>query len=102
MREEIAAQIRHLLWLIENAALFGAARISRESTSVIGALAQASTVLTGQDPQTSGTWKRRFVAFIAASALFATGATQLQAAIEAGTGVAKEITQVVESVTASE
>ncbi|MFI8822307.1 hypothetical protein [Streptomyces sp. NPDC053431] len=101
LREEIAAQIRHLLWLIENAQLFGIARISRESTSVIGALAQASTVLTGQDPQTGGKWRRGFVSFIAASALLATGMATVQTAIESGTGVVKEITQVVESVTSS-
>ncbi|GAA3061974.1 hypothetical protein GCM10017562_29010 [Streptomyces roseofulvus] len=99
VREEIAAQIRHLLWLIDNAELFGTARISREATSVIGSIAQASTGLTGQDLQTGGRWRRGFVAFVAASALLATGATQLQTAIEAGSGVVKEISQVVESVT---
>jgi hypothetical protein len=102
LRGEISAQIQHLVWLIEHAELFGFARISRESSSVIGALAQASTALTGQDPQTGGRWKRGFVSFVAASALFATGMTTLQTAIASGTGVAKEITQVVESVTASE
>ncbi|MFK0213046.1 hypothetical protein [Streptomyces sp. NPDC090298] len=99
LRDEIAAQIRHLLWLIDNAALFGTARISREATSVIGSIAQASTGLTGQDLQNGGRWRRGFVAFVAASALLATGTTQLQTAIEAGSGVVKEITQVVESVT---
>ncbi|MFE6058009.1 hypothetical protein [Streptomyces sp. NPDC056431] len=98
LREEIAAQIRHLLWLIDHAPLFGTARISREATTVIGSIAQASTVLSGQDPQTGGKWKRGFIAFVAASTLLATGATQLQTAIEAGSGVVKEITQVVESV----
>ncbi|MFI8517213.1 hypothetical protein ACIGEZ_05210 [Streptomyces sp. NPDC085481] len=97
LQEEITAQIRHLLWLIDNAALFGAARIARESSSVVGALAQASTVLTGQDAQTSGKWKRGFLAFVTASALFATGATQVQTAIDAGSGLVKEIAQVVES-----
>ncbi|MFI8768431.1 hypothetical protein ACIGN6_26485 [Streptomyces sp. NPDC053792] len=99
LRDEIAAQIRHLLWLIDHASLFGTARISREATSVIGTIAQASTGLTGQDLQTGGRWRRGFVAFVAASALLATGVTQLQTAIEAGSGVVKEITQVVESVT---
>ncbi|MGW6392035.1 hypothetical protein ACWFR1_16375 [Streptomyces sp. NPDC055103] len=101
LREEIAAQIRHLLWLIDNAFLFGTARISREATSVIGSIAQASTALTGQDPQNGGRWRRGFVTFVAASALFATGATQLQTALDAGSGVVQEITQVVESVTGS-
>ncbi|MFF9198569.1 hypothetical protein ACF09L_25470 [Streptomyces sp. NPDC014779] len=99
LREEITAQIRHLLWLIENAQLFGIARISRESTTVVGALAQASTVLTGQDPETGGKWRRGFVSFIAASALLATGMTTLQTAVEAGTGMVKEIARVVDSVT---
>ncbi|MFJ7065418.1 hypothetical protein [Streptomyces sp. NPDC101115] len=101
LREEIAAQIKHLLWLIENAQLFGIARISRESTTVIGALAQASTALTGQDPQTGGKWRRGLVTFVAASAFLATGMTTLQTAIESGSGVVKEITQIVESVTTS-
>ncbi|MBD0709853.1 hypothetical protein BU197_16100 [Streptomyces sp. CBMA291] len=101
MREEIAAQIRHLLWLMDHAALFGTARISREATLVVGSIAQASTVVSGQDEQVAGRWKRGFITFIAASTLLATGATQLQTAIEAGSGVVKEITQVVESVSGS-
>lgn len=100
VKTEIVAQITHLLWLIEHAELFGVARVSRETNAVVGSLAQASTMLTGVDVQAGGRWKRAFLSLVAASVVLTAGATQLQAAIEAGSGVVKEITQVVDGISA--
>ncbi|MFJ3585275.1 hypothetical protein ACIPPS_24035 [Streptomyces sp. NPDC090127] len=100
VRNEIVAQITHLLWLIEHAELFGVARVSREANVVVGSLTQASTMLTGVDAQSGGRWKRAFLNLVAASVVLTAGATQLQTAIEAGSGVVKEITQVVDGITA--
>lgn len=99
LKNEIAAQITHLLWLIEHAELFGVARVSRETSSVLGSLTQASTMLTGVDAQTGGRWKRAFLGLVAASVVFTAGVTQVQTAIETGTDVVKEITQVVDDLT---
>ncbi|MGW2018935.1 hypothetical protein [Streptomyces sp. NPDC001927] len=101
LKNEIAAQITHLLWLIEHAELFGVARVSRETNQVLGSLTQASTMLAGVDAQAGGRWKRAFLGLVTASVVFTAGATQVQTAIEAGTGVVKEITQVVDGITNS-
>lgn len=101
LKGQIVHQIHHLVWLISNVELFGVARVSRETSSVIGSLAQASTALAGGDAETGGKWKRALLGFVAASVVFTTGATQLQTAIEAGSGAVKGITQVVDAVTNS-
>ncbi|WOX24151.1 hypothetical protein [Streptomyces solicathayae] len=101
LRTAITAQINHLLWLIEHAELFGTASVSRETNRVIGSLTQATTILTGTDVQTGGRWKRAFLGIVGASIVFSAGATQLQSALEAGSGMVKEIVQVVDDVATS-
>ncbi|WP_406508466.1 hypothetical protein [Streptomyces sp. NBC_00212] len=95
LQEGLISQILHLIWLIDNADLFGGSRISREANQVIGSLAQAAVVNRG-DVETTGRWKRALLAFIASAALFTTGATELQNAIGAGDGLVKEIGSVVD------
>ncbi|UDM01268.1 hypothetical protein [Streptomyces longhuiensis] len=97
LRSELISQIQHLSWLIEHADLFGGARVAQEASGVLGSLTQAATTLTAQ-PETGKRWRSGIVALLAACTVFSSAASGVQGAIEAGTGLAKEITEVVQDI----
>ncbi|MEW2496816.1 hypothetical protein AB0942_25265 [Streptomyces nodosus] len=97
LRAQLISQIQHLIWLIDHADLFGGARVAQEASSVIGSLAQASSTLTTQ-PENTSRWKKGFVAFVTACAIFNQAATTVQDSLEVGTGLVKEIASTVEEI----
>ena len=98
VRDGLISQIEHLIWLIENANLFGGARVSAEASRVIGSLAQASTTMQNAHSETVSRWKKGLVAFIAVCAAFNGGASVVQESITSGTSIVKEITGVVSDI----
>lgn len=98
VRDGLISQLEHLIWLVENANLFGGARVSAEASRVIGSLAQASATMENASPETVGHWKKRWVAFIAVCVAFNGGASVVQESITSGTAIVKEITGVVSDI----
>ncbi|GAA3952739.1 hypothetical protein GCM10023085_39050 [Actinomadura viridis] len=98
IKSELVAQLRHVLWLIENVDLFGGARVARETNRAMGSIAQASTSLDNASPETVGRWKKAWFALLAACMFFTTGATMFQDALTAGEGIVKEIGGVVDQI----
>ncbi|MFJ8430318.1 hypothetical protein ACIQ9P_03335 [Kitasatospora sp. NPDC094019] len=97
LRDTLANQIRHLVWLIDNVALVGVSRVSQEAVSVVGSVAHASHVLRPRDEQSESRWKRSMVSLVAALGLFTTGAVGAREAIEAGDGLVREVVRIVSS-----
>ncbi|MFF4063761.1 hypothetical protein [[Kitasatospora] papulosa] len=98
VKDALISQIEHLIWLIENAELFGGARVSAEANRVIGSLAQASATMENANPETVSRWKKSWIAFIAICVAFNAGAPVVQESITSGTEIVKEITGVVNDV----
>jgi hypothetical protein len=102
VRDELVSQIEHLIWLIENVHIFGAARVSAEANRVIGSLAQASATMGNVNPDTVSRWKKAWLAFIAVCVTFNVGAPIVQESIQSGTAIVKEIAGVVDDVRGAE
>lgn len=102
VRDGLISQLEHLIWLIENADLFGGARVSAEASRVIGSLAQASATMENASPDTVSRWKKGWIAFIAVCVAFNGGATVVQESITSGTAIVKEITGVVSDIQGNE
>lgn len=97
VRDELVSQIRHLIWLIENANLFGGARVAEEASTVIGSLAQTGSALVNMQPNTASRWKTALLALVATCVVFNQAAPIFQESIAAGEAIVKEITAVVEN-----
>ncbi|MFD4554376.1 hypothetical protein ACFWP5_08600 [Streptomyces sp. NPDC058469] len=102
VRDELLSQIEHLIWLIDNVHIFGAARVSTEASRVIGSLAQASATMGNSNPDTASRWGKAWIAFIAVCVAFNVGAPIVQESIQSGTAVVKEIASVVDDVRGAE
>ncbi|MFG2750076.1 hypothetical protein [Streptomyces xanthophaeus] len=102
LTEALAAQVSHLIWLIDNSDTFGGARVAAEANSVVGGLAQAGLEIPSNQPEQHGRWQKAVYGLVVALTLFTTGSEIATNAIEAGTGLVKEITQTVEAVHGSE
>ncbi|MFI0257754.1 hypothetical protein ACH4OW_01735 [Streptomyces sp. NPDC017056] len=94
VRDALISQVRHLLWLIENATMFGGARVAEEASTVIGSLTQASATLANVQPNHASRWKKMLLGLIAACVVFNQAAPVLQGSITAGEELVKEITAV--------
>lgn len=81
-REEIAGQIRHVLWLLDNIETFGCAPVARETRMVVGRITEATAT---RDPQsnTGKKWAARAGALIVALTLFTDVADHTTHALEA-------------------
>lgn len=98
VRDGLISQIDHLVWLIENVALFGGARVSSEASRVVGSLAQASVTMENARPETAGRWKQGFFSFITVLAALSTGVVAVDQGITSGTSIVKEIAGVVSDI----
>ncbi|MFJ8711733.1 hypothetical protein ACIRD9_00735 [Streptomyces violaceus] len=96
LRDELISQIRHLIWLIENAALFGGARVAEEASTVIGSLTQAGATLVNVQPENLSRWKKALLGLIAVCVVFNQASPIVQESITAGSGLIKEITAAVD------
>ncbi|WP_158933364.1 hypothetical protein [Streptomyces sp. KE1] len=94
LRSQLISQVGHLIWLIENRELFGGARISQESSNIVGSLFQAANEITTR-PENTGRWRNGLWSLLAACAIFTQSALVVQDSIEAGTGLVKEIANTV-------
>ncbi|MFJ9133391.1 hypothetical protein ACIRRT_10025 [Streptomyces sp. NPDC102256] len=97
LRDELLSQIRHLIWLIEHADLFGGARVAQEASGVIGSLTQAVSTLDVGSPA-RGRWMNGLLAMLAACVFFNQAAPIVQESISAGSDLVKEISTIVEQV----
>ncbi|MET9669752.1 hypothetical protein ABZY19_31075 [Streptomyces sp. NPDC006475] len=101
LREALASQVLHLIWLIDNVDTFGAARVAEEANSLVGALASAGVDIPESQPAWRGRWTQAAYGLILALGLFTTGTELATNAVEGGTGLVKEIVQTVENVNGS-
>lgn len=97
VRDQLIAQIEHLIWLIDNVEMFGGARVAGEASRVVGALAQAGATLTTSDPNTASRWQKAWFALIGICLVFNTGAPVIQESLASGGELFKEITATVQS-----
>ncbi|WP_405631192.1 hypothetical protein [Streptomyces sp. NBC_01174] len=102
VRDQLVAQIEHLIWLIDNVEMFGGARVAGEASRVVGSLAQAGATLTTSDPNTASRWQKAWFALIGICLVFNTGAPVVQESITSGGELFKEIAAVVQSFEADE
>ncbi|MER5835875.1 hypothetical protein ABT116_34855 [Streptomyces sp. NPDC002130] len=96
VRDQLISQIRHLIWLVENANLFGGARVSEEASTVIGSLAQAGATLVNVSADNSNRWKTALLALVTACVVFNQASPIIQESITGGEAIVKEIATVVE------
>ncbi|MER6713750.1 MULTISPECIES: hypothetical protein [unclassified Streptomyces] len=97
LRNQLISQIRHLIWLIENANLFGEARVAEEASTVIGSLAQAGATLVNVRPDNASRWKTAMLALITACVVLNQATPIIQESITAGGAIVKEITAAAEN-----
>ncbi|MGC9410736.1 hypothetical protein [Streptomyces sp. DZ1-3] len=102
IKDGLISQIEHLIWLVENADLFGGARVASEASRVIGSLAQASTTMENANPETINRWKKGWLALIAVCVAFNGGVAVVHESIDSGTAIVKEITGVVSDIQGNE
>lgn len=86
-RHELSAQLRHLLWLIDNVSTFGVSRVTQEARSTEATLRAQEDRLSGD--RLTG-WKQKAGAFSMALMVVTGGLTTTAAAIEAGTNVVQQ------------
>ncbi|ROQ68717.1 hypothetical protein EDD93_3194 [Streptomyces sp. 840.1] len=98
LKGQLVSQLRHVIWLIEHVDLFGEARVSGETSRVIGSLVQASGVVAHRDPSSAGKWKSACVSLVAACLAFNAGVPVVQESIETGGNLVREIAAVVQDV----
>ncbi|WP_143655784.1 hypothetical protein [Streptomyces sp. XY006] len=96
LRNQLISQIRHLIWLIENANLFGGARVAEEASTVIGSLAQTGASLVNVRPDNASRWKTAMLALVTACVVLNQATPIIQDSITAGETIVKEIASVVE------
>ncbi len=101
IKDRLISQIEHLIWLIENVEVFGGARVADETNRVMGSMVQAAATM-NPSPTISSRWQKSWYAFIAVCLAFNLGAPVLQESIQAGTGLVKEISGVVNEIQSSE
>ncbi|MEU7725196.1 hypothetical protein AB0B78_08100 [Streptomyces sp. NPDC040724] len=102
LTEALIAQVSHVIWLIENADMFGGARVASEANSIVGGLAQAGLTIPSNQPEQQGRWQKAVYGLVVALTLFTTGSEMATNAVEAGNGLVKEIAQTVQAVHQSE
>jgi hypothetical protein len=89
-REEIAGQIRHVLWLLDNIDTFGIAPVVREARTVVGRVTEASA--------TQGwakKWNSRIGTLVVALSLLTTGLQATTLALEAAQETVTVISEIV-------
>lgn len=96
VRDQLISQLRHLIWLIGNADLFGGARVAEEASTVIGSLAQTGASLVNVREESANRWKKTFLALVAACVVFNQASPVLQESITVGESLVKEIASVVD------
>ncbi|MEU4876880.1 hypothetical protein [Streptomyces sp. NPDC021608] len=96
VRDQLISQLRHLIWLIDNAGLFGGARVAEEASTVIGSLTQTGASLVNVRDENVNRWKKALLAFVTACVVFNQASPILQQSITAGEGLVREIASVVE------
>ncbi|MFE3900690.1 hypothetical protein ACFXPY_10065 [Streptomyces sp. NPDC059153] len=98
LKDQLIAQLEHVVWLIEHVDLFGGARVAGEASRVIGSLAQVGATMSNAQPETAGRWKRGWLGLIAVCLAFNAGVPVLQESIGVGGDLVKEIASVVQDV----
>ncbi|WP_333739220.1 hypothetical protein [Streptomyces sp. IBSBF 2806] len=96
VRDQLISQLRHLVWLVDNAGLFGAARVAEEASTVIGSLAQTGASLINIRDENVNRWKKALLAFVTACVVFNQASPILQQSISAGESLVRDIASVVE------
>jgi hypothetical protein len=96
VRDQLISQLRHLIWLIDNAGLFGGARVAEEASTVIGSLAQTGASLVNVREENASRWKKALLALVAACVVFNQASPILQESLTTGESLVKEIATVVE------
>ncbi|MCF6506839.1 hypothetical protein E9549_05380 [Blastococcus sp. MG754426] len=89
-REEIAGQIRHVLWLLDNIDTFGVAPVVREARTVVGRVTEASA--------TQGwakKWTSRIGTLVVALGLLTTGLQATTLALEAAQETVTVVSEIV-------
>jgi hypothetical protein len=100
-RDEIAGQIRHVFWLLDNTETFGAAPVLRATRSVLGRVTEAVAV---QDPEsnTAKTWRAKAGRLVVALTLITGVLTQTNLAIEAAGQTVENTVKVVSQIVRGE
>lgn len=94
-REELKAQLRHLLWLIDNVGTFGVSRVTQEARAMEGTLRAQEARLSGD--RLRG-WRRKAGAFSVALVMVTGGLTAAAGALEAGVSVVQQTTELRDAV----
>lgn len=89
IRQVLTGQIRHLLWLIQHADLFGTAHAAQHAEAVTGALTQAGNTIT--EPAARDVWQRRAARFATALSMTVMTLAAAPPAIETVQAVADEL-----------
>jgi hypothetical protein len=98
LRLELREQIRHLIWLIDNAIMFGVSRIVEHGDQVTGALIR--TVYSGTDTvRNPKEFVKRIAGFVAALAMITTFLGAVNPAIKAADRDVQAIEQFVHDIT---
>lgn len=94
IREEIAGQVQHVLWLLENINLFGAAPVVRQTREVVGRVTE--TIAT-QNPQssTASKWRTRAGHLLVALGLFNGILATTNQVLDSGEQTYKTISEIV-------
>lgn len=96
LRTGLQHDLRHVVWLIENAHLFGAGRVQASAEQVVGGLSIASHYISEGHRDR---WKRRTTAFIAGVVLLATGIDATNHVLEGGRDLVENVMEISASVT---
>ncbi|MEU2395583.1 hypothetical protein [Streptomyces sp. NPDC007369] len=102
VRAQLISQLRHLIWLVDHAGIFGGARVAEEASTVIGSLARTGATLVHMQEGSQTGWRKALLALVAACVVFNTAAPILQESITAGVGFAREIANVVQDTQGNE
>lgn len=94
-REELKAQLRHLLWLIDNVSTFGVSRVTQEARATEGTLRAHEERLSGD--RLTG-WRQKAGAFSVALVMVTGGLTTGAGALDAGVSVIQQTTELRDAV----
>ncbi|MEV0010830.1 hypothetical protein [Streptomyces sp. NPDC047973] len=97
-RDQLAVQVTHLIWLIDNVGLFGGARVAQQTEGLVGSLTQAVGGLPSVSPL-RGKLGAAVVTLMGVLFVFNQGAELAQNSIGNAQGVVREITQTYEDLT---
>lgn len=97
-RRTLLSQVNHLVWLIDNAHLFGVSHVVQHGDQLTGTLIRAS-YLPQDRIKEPGNFRQRIVALVAALGVIAGVATNVQTVIGAGQQSVQAIERVVHEIT---